>query len=289
MSYNLYLKPRNGSLPFESVAAYFSNKPHYQVEGPVFAYHNGDTGVYFSIAYGQYDDVQGYPLRFVMNYYHPSFFSFEAELELSALVRQFDLVVYDAQANGMGQGEYDGEKFITGWHHGNGFAYQAASELQDETHIDVLTLAQNDLHGMWGWNKNRGRYREHLGESFFVPQIWPMKIAGKVTTATMWPYKTPTFIPKAKFIIIPRDRSKTEAQDNNKPEIVILPWEVVEPLIGKYSEKIQEDGFLINSYKDVPDDVQSFVQKQPPLNMAAERLAFDKVLDQELWDTHTNQ
>ncbi len=295
MSYDLFLKPREGDISFPQLAGYFGSRPGYQRGENEFWYHNGDTGVYFSIYFRGADagaDIErpGFPLHFNMEFYRPSFFAFEAEAEVSSLVRKFDLIASDPQALGMGEGDYDGEKFLNGWHSGNGFAYQAAQELKaNDEQVNVLTLAQHDLHGMWGWNRNRVRYQKHLGEAYYVPPIWPMKIEGHVTTATMWPDGIPTFIPKAKFLIIPRDKYGPKGGANTKKDMAIIPWEQVEPIIGKYSEKIQDDGYLINSYEQVPADVESFIKELPSSDVHAERVAFDSVLDLELWKSSAAQ
>jgi len=48
------------------------------------------------------DETLDYPIAFNLNYYRPSFFVLEAEPEVTALVRQFGLVVMDPQMQGMG-------------------------------------------------------------------------------------------------------------------------------------------------------------------------------------------
>lgn len=46
MSYDLFLKPRNGSLSSEQFASYFQSRPNYTVEGSQAWYQNEATGVY---------------------------------------------------------------------------------------------------------------------------------------------------------------------------------------------------------------------------------------------------
>jgi hypothetical protein len=55
----------------------------------------------------------------------PSFFVFEAESEVTRIVRELDFVVLDPQTEGMGEGEFDPSIFISGWKKSNELGYSA--------------------------------------------------------------------------------------------------------------------------------------------------------------------
>ena len=276
MGYKLHLKPRNGMQP-EQFEAYLSSRTNYTRDQNNFNYTNKNTGVYFTVTADNQDHI-----LFSMNINLPSFFAFEAEEELRHITRDLDLIVIDPEQNSAH--DYDGERFLREWRNRTNHASEAFKQMQEsnERSIQLYTLEQKDLHKMWSWNKNRKLYQEHLGNSFYVPPIWPVKISNTVSTATMWPNGIPTFIPQANFIIIARDKVSQEQATEKKPDISVIPWNQAFQIIEKYSEKIQEDGFLVNSYTEVPEEVKQFIS-QLPSSGKVERISFDNILDRELW------
>ncbi len=54
-----------------------------------------------------------------MNFYRPHFFALEALPELEVFVEAFDLTVEDPQVGGMGEREFVGFLFGSGWSEGN--------------------------------------------------------------------------------------------------------------------------------------------------------------------------
>ena len=131
MSYDLYFKPRSGELSQDRFLRYFQNRPLYVVQNQQAWYQDEDTGVYFSFEMrapdeGEEDDpAAAYPVSFNMNFFRPSFFALEAEPELSRVVSDLDLVVLDPQNDGMGEGNFDPARFVSGWRKGNEFGYSA--------------------------------------------------------------------------------------------------------------------------------------------------------------------
>src|SRR5262245_29767647 len=131
MSYDLYFKSRSGepSVSAEDFASFFRARPNYEVSEQQAIYQNEATGVYFIFDIGDEESEEEepglLPLSFNLNYLRPHIFGLEAELELSTLVKQFDLLVSDAQIDGMNEGEYSADGFLRGWNTGNEFGYQS--------------------------------------------------------------------------------------------------------------------------------------------------------------------
>jgi hypothetical protein len=144
MSYDLYFRPRTGELTESAFNAYFRDRPHYKMEGAQAWYQNEDTGVYFLFerqdSEPQPDDEgEAFPATLNVNYFRPSYFGLEAQPEVTAFVRAFDMTVSDPQLDGMGEGEYVAERFLTGWNKGNEFGYEAI--LRDPKNREGLRAA----------------------------------------------------------------------------------------------------------------------------------------------------
>ena len=96
MSYDLFLKPRNGVIDRTALTQYFANRPGYKTEAGKARYINEETGVYFYFNFAEKpavdidqsddegpDETLDYPVAFNLNYYQPSFFVLEAEPEVT--------------------------------------------------------------------------------------------------------------------------------------------------------------------------------------------------------------
>src|SRR5579859_5849952 len=126
MSYDLFLKRRDGSFDAESFLTYFRPRPWYKIDSRQIWYANEDSGVYFSIELSERPETTEHcPLALNVNFFRPSYFILEVEPEITGLVQHFDLIVFDPQTEGMGEGDYQKELLISGWNHGNEFAYSA--------------------------------------------------------------------------------------------------------------------------------------------------------------------
>lgn len=189
MSYDLYFKPRTGVVDRRKILAYFSSRSNYEVASSQAWYRNEDTGVYFVFEMQNEREMQGaadYPVALNINYFRPSYFVQEAEPEVTAFVRKFDMVVSDPQMHGMGEGEYDPELLKSGWNHGNDFGYSAILRApKNETNIVLLPSAP--LLSAWSWNVERQKLQDKLGDSKFVPRILFILLDGDVKTAAVWP------------------------------------------------------------------------------------------------------
>src|SRR5262245_23974370 len=118
MSYDLffYRDKEQPAIPGTAFQKYFRARAHYQVKDSQAWYENEDSGVYFSFDYRERKEEEGTGnVSFNMNYNRPHIFGLEAELEVSAFVQFFRVLVDDPQDAGMGQGAYTPQGFLQGW------------------------------------------------------------------------------------------------------------------------------------------------------------------------------
>ena len=289
MSYDLFFKPRSGTFSEEGFHAYFRDRPNYQCEGPQAWYGNEETGVYFVFELqnqapaGDEDEESGeFPVALNINYFRPSFFVLEAEPEVTAFVRHFDLLVSDLQTNGMGEGEYDAGKLVAGWNHGNEFGYTAI--LRDESNrkgIHHLPTAR--LHDAWRWNYGRARLQEEVGENTFVPRIMFLDLGGSTVTAAVWPDGIPIVAPPVDFLCVPRKELAPSRFFRKQEDTTFVAWEKAEPVLLEHGTR-NADGTITLDYGTPPPTIVKFVQSLPKEPRSVAGLPADQVLDRELYE-----
>ncbi|GAB4060880.1 hypothetical protein [Uliginosibacterium sediminicola] len=290
MSYDLYFKPRNGFFSEEHFHAYFGNRPNYKYEGAQAWYGNEDTGVYFVFelqteqAPEENDDepIEPFPVALNINYLRPSYFIFEVEPEVTAFVKNFDLLVSDPQVEGMGDGEYNAEKLLSGWNYGNEFGY--TSILKDENNRSgVSHLPAAQLQSAWKWNWSRSEVQTRAGESKFVPRIMFMNLGGSTVTAAVWPDGIPVVVTRVDYLCIPRKELAPTRFFRKKEDTTFVEWDKALPILLKHGTQ-NEDGSISLNYMTPPSDVVKFVQSLPAENRAVAGLSADKVLDREIYE-----
>ena len=290
MSYDLYFKPRSGSFSGELFHAYFRNRPNYKCEGVQAWYGNEDTGVYFvfELQTEQPPEVDGdepleyFPVALNINYLRPSYFIFEAEPEVTAFVNHFDLLVSDPQMEGMGDGEYNAEKLLSGWSCGNEFGY--TSILRDESNRSgIAHLPAEKLHNAWRWNWSRSEVQARVGESKFVPRIMFMNLGGSTVTAAVWPDGIPVIITPVDYLCIPRKELAPTKFFRKKEDTTFVTWDKALPVLLKHGTQ-NEDGSISLNYVTPPADVVKFVQSLPAENRTLAGLSADRVLDREIYE-----
>lgn len=286
ISYDLFLKPRNGPFSSEQFASYFQSRPNYTVEGSQAWYQNEATGVYFVFEFQEEDDEDEtyYPAAFNMNYFRPTFFVKEAEPEVSAFITTFDMEVDDPQMEGMGTGDYNPEKFTSGWLHGNEFGY--LSILKD--HPDVITLPTKTLDQVWSWNFNRARLQESLTDDVFVPSILLISYQGSFLTACVWPDAIPSIIPPVDILLIGRKELAPRKLFRKVEDMAIGYWKDLEPLLERSKSRMEGSAYVLD-YQSVPADIVTYIKSLDPVDMGAlQRASADQVLDAELVKKYLN-
>jgi hypothetical protein len=291
MSYDLFLRPRSGSVTRESFQQYFAERPHYKVEADQAWYQNQDTGAYFVFEYSDKtvsnaldgDHEPRYPLSFNLNYFRPSFFGTEAEPELSAFVAAFDLIVDDPQTNGMGRGDFDRQKFLTGWAAGNEFGYGAVlGQLRKQNDPKKIhTLPTAEIERIWRWNLEREKRQAEVGVDCFVPRIFLIEQEGRIRSAAVWPDGIAALLPKVDYLAVGREELAPRSFFSGaKRDIVLAEWKAAEALLAAHSSQDGEGWRL--DYSSPPDDIKKFVRSLPASDKKIPGVTPDSVLNAEL-------
>ncbi|MBV8193021.1 MAG: hypothetical protein JOY64_34215 [Alphaproteobacteria bacterium] len=285
MSYDLYLKPRTGSIDAATVLDYFRRRPKYTVSGEQAGYENEDTGVafFFNINHGEPGEpTADYPVLFNLAYFRPSFFSVEAEPEVTAFVRSFDCVVLDPQTDGMGQGEYQADKLVAGWRCGNQFACQAVLAL-DNAPNSIFTLPADKLHTVWQWNYDRASFQDRIENDRFVPLIVFLQVDGRLSTAIVWGDGVAMAFPVVDYILVARRELAPRRWIKQTPDTTLLTWqdavEIMEPYICRYG-----DGSFGLSYDRTPEPLRDAIRRLGRSSQTLQLVGAESVLDAELID-----
>ena len=289
MSYDLYFRTRSGSLPAERFEAYFHKRPHYRFEGRQAVYENEDTGVYFlfeqddgSGAADQDADSERFAAAFNINYFRPSVFGLEAEPEVAAFVRAFNLSIVDPQNDGMGEGDYDSKGFLRGWNAGNAFAFRAFLSNPDEK-MPYKSTSRAVIHRAWTWNYGRTALQEKLGDDKFVPAVFFFEKADKIKTFSVWPDGIAIAVPDVDYFYVMRNELAPRRFFRRKEDAALLRWKEAVPVFSKHQMKRKDPTFVL-AYDSPPADVREFVTGLPRLDGNLKGVASSEVLDQELVD-----
>lgn len=286
MSYDLFMKPKSEEISIERFQSYFEGRKNYIIDGVQAWYQNEDTGVYFAFEYQEKEEGENdeyFPFAFNMNYFRPTFFVREAEPEIRAFISAFDLTVNDPQTNGMGEGEYNSEKFISGWLFGNEFGYQAV--LKDHSGVD--SLPSTKLEEIWEWNNKREKRQDEVVDDVFVPSIMLLKHQGKVVTVCIWPDAIPSVIPPVDLLLIGRRELAPRKFFRKVEDMAIGLWGDFQPLFNRHKNKMQGNAYYFY-YESVPNDIKKVIQNLASIDLGTlERLPFDQVLNQELVEKYT--
>jgi len=294
MSYDLFFRKRSAEkqISYNDLADYFEEREWYEVGDNQFVYTNDDTDVYFVFDYtgedeedsddesGSENDPTALPVAFNLNYYRPHIFGLEAETEVTAFVRHFDLLISDPQSDGMGDGEYSPEGFLKGWNAGNEFGYQAILGREDSDE-EPLTLPTETIEAVWRWNFERDAFYEEIDDDIFIPSVIFLLQEETIQSVAMWPDGIPTAIPKVDLVMMPRQEL---GPDGHQEEIdyLLLPYADVEPLLANFPEGERHLPYRKLSYQTPPDDVREFFQNGKSNEVDLKRVAMDAILNAEL-------
>jgi hypothetical protein len=293
VSYDLFFRGRGPDrcLSWDEFKAYFSIRPNFNVQETQAWYSNNDTDVYFSFDYSErgdsgeaeVDEVSStIPVSFNVNYYRPHPFGLEAELEVGAFVRHFDLMVSDPQTSGMGEGEYSRDGFLSGWNAGNEFAYRAiASQNQSKA---SLTLPASKLRAYWHWNFQRAERQVNLGDSMFVPKILFIDVTGETRTAAAWGDGIPVLLPSVDLVLVPRRELAPAKQPESIQDVVLFTRVELAPILGRFREVSGEIPCHELSYDETPAEIERAIRAKQPMSDKLKGVPFGEILDQELME-----
>jgi len=286
VSYDLFFKPRVGAVDPGAFQNYFAERRNYKVDPPQAWYQNETTGVYFvfELRTKEDDDDEGgggevYPVSLNINYFRPSYFIHEAELEVTAFVKHFDMLVSDPQMGGMGEGEYQSDLLLRGWHQGNRFGYSAM--LRDPAkRPNTTSLPSEVLLRSWQWNYGLRFLQERLGESKFVPRIMFLLVDGVPATAATWPDGIPIAVQHVDYFIVPRKDLAPRRLFKRVEDHTVVAFQDVLPLFEKH-RSINAPEFVLN-YDVPPKDIAKFVEALPKSERKIQGVSTDSMLDKEL-------
>jgi hypothetical protein len=286
MSYDLFFRTCSEALPSERFEEYFNGRMNYTVDGRHASYENPDTGVYFLFEQdaepsGEEAETSPFAATFNMNFFRPSVFALEAEPEVTAFVREFDLTVEDPQNDGMGEGEYDSAKFLIRWNAGNAFAFRAF--LSDPEYPRPKTLPRAAIHRAWEWNRDRAALQTKLGDDKFVPAVFFFEQSNRIRTFAVWPDGIPIAVPDVDFFFVMRKELAPRRFLWRKEDHALLSREDAAPVFARFKER-RSDALFVLDYVSPPADVREFVTGLPRLNGNLNGVAASEVLDQELVD-----
>jgi hypothetical protein len=285
MSYDLYFHRGGGAPSVGSIRKYFSKRKNFAVGEKRAHYENERTGVYFGFDFTDPTGGDVAPLAFNLNYFRPHVFGLEAEPELTRFVDFFELSVDDPQGEGMGKGRYTPEGFLTGWNHGNRFAYRACLSIPEAKTERHFTLPALKNQALWRFNRAYDSLYEHLEDSIgdlppcFVPTAMLLGLpSGKVATAVVWTLDMPLVLPEVDLILSKRDEGLCAAP--LREVLGLLPvaetWEA--DFVPADGSELGLRSFVVEEPKgELPDRLWASMR---PMELS--RLSTDQVLDAEL-------
>ncbi len=281
MSYDLFLGPWSGRLDRGRLASYFGSRVHYRLNEQEAFYLNPDSGVYFAFEFApEAKESDPLPVGFNINFFRPSYFILEAELEVSAFVRHFDLMVFDPQVDGMvGEGEYQSDLLIKGWNSGNLLAFSAFLK-EPEGARGLAIYPSAALTDIWRWNLARSERQARAGEDKFVPRVGFFRIEGMAKSFALWPDGIPTIIPSVDYLLVARKQLCSAS--GTAIDQALLTWRQALPVLDRHSTIAADNSFLPNYDREPPDELVSFLRSLPAHVGEPEFLQNDQVLDMEL-------
>jgi len=283
MSYDLHLHFDKG-VTERDFLEYFAGRRHFTARGNEVVYQNPDTTVGFFL---RYELSKGFLSRkslaaahFELNYFRPSFYGLEAQIELSALVTRFAPRIEDPQINGMGQGPYSGDGFLRGWNYGNTFAVGAitASNPQHK----VVTMPTDKLLTAWKWNYNKPQLSAEVGERQFVPSIMTVAVANTPSLVVVWALGMPVVLPKVDFVLVGREESGVKRYG-------LAPWSDVLVQVRRAGIDVSSDPLDIQ-YPVTPDPIARWVAEIREVDLKTlPRLSLSEIIDSAILEAATRR
>jgi hypothetical protein len=288
MSYDLFFRSRPSERPINAVTfrEYFGNRRHYQInEGSQVWYSNEDTGVYFVFDLsepGEDPEAPVIDVTFNLNFYRPHIFGLEAEPEVANFIATFNPIIFDGQTNGMSEGPYSREGFLSGWNTGNRFGYSAVGGQQGAETPCLLPSAE--IERAWRWNLGREARQRQVGDSIFVPKIAFLNRARRANSVVVWGDLIPIHLPEVDLILVGRDAFAPKKLFGRKADYALPAWADLLPVIK--SRRKSEDGVVYYKVDDLKPSkgLQSWIRALPTYQPTKNGVAVDQILNLEIWN-----
>ncbi|MBW2257802.1 MAG: hypothetical protein JRI25_24815, partial [Deltaproteobacteria bacterium] len=158
-------------------------------------------------------------------------FALEAVEDVAAFVDAFGLEVEDPQVEGMGEGPFTVEGFLSGWRAGNRFAHQAITS--QHTDYTILHKPAAINRAVAAWNRVREYYMDWMGtvemRGGFAPTVIyvkPEDAPDEVLTAAIWSEGMACALPEVDLIIaINEGEASPRAIPLDALRNLLLPYE----------------------------------------------------------------
>jgi hypothetical protein len=184
----------------------------------------------------------------------------------------------------MDEGEYDKELLISGWNHGNEFAFSTFLG-EPKNQGTLLCLPSAKLMKIWTWNRNRKALQAQHGELKFVPRISFIRRNQDVLSVVVWPDGIPSVVPPVDCLIVLRQALAPRRFLGRAEDRTLLSWEKARELFERHGSRQPGDAILLD-YDRAPRDVVRFIRSLPGGNGKISMVTVDQVLDRELVDKH---
>jgi hypothetical protein len=179
-------------------------------------YQNKETGVYFSIDYGNFDDKEDIDINnlnfkdfedtqfsFNINFLRPHFFGLETFPIVARFVDEFDLYILNPQdlSEVEEPRKYTAEELLNNWAETN--AEQSAIFLEKNQN-GLAYHPLTDSIESWKFCFGREKLQDSLNDDIFVAGIFYLKPKGEniVKTLSIWPESIPVILPPTDFVYI---------------------------------------------------------------------------------------
>ena len=198
------------------------------------------------------------------------------------IVEKFDLLVLDDQIDGMGEGEFSSQQFLSGWNKGNELGYH--SIVQQYPNEKLPTLPTTKIEACWRWNFAQAELQEKLGDDVFVPRIMFLNRGGIAATTVVWPDGIPIAIPKADIVFIQRQSILPKKIFRSPEDKVLASWNEVDSLLEQFPRKEGALPYRLLLYTSPPDSVVTHLRGLKPNSEKPEGVSIDKILNAEIVD-----
>jgi hypothetical protein len=272
-SLDLIFKP---AIRRDRLLAHFSGRKHVTIAQDTVRYGSKDTGAYFFVKLRCSRNLllqrTVTAAETEVNYVRPSFFGLEAEKEIAALVAAFRPQIFDSQIQGMGEGPYSTDGFLSGWNFGNLFSVR--SILSSGSDPTLLSMPAEELRAAWMWNYRRAELQT-LWPHCFVPIIMIFRIDGRLRRAVVWGEGMPVLLPRVDCVLVVPDGSRAK-------RIGLASWSEIVALAKRAGFDTAKDPLEL-LYLVPPPAIADWVANIAPIDEAAiKQIPPSEIIDDEV-------
>ncbi|MFY0692512.1 MAG: hypothetical protein JXR14_11400 [Paracoccaceae bacterium] len=277
MSYDLFFIPADMPLDLGMLKTFLSERRFYHTGKNHAVYDNPATDVKFVWEFGEElpgAQAQSAPARgakavLSVDYMNPTFFAREAAIEVDALMRSFDLKVYDPQEDRMSESPFDADAYEDSYARHAGA--MAMSLIENAKPSDIPPVCPREtLEMVWDWNYWHDDLKLGLEEDLFVPTIQFARYDGTLHTAVVWGDGVPALLPKVDMVLIAHLRiaPETGLLRRQKPFYELVPYDAfAHDFRGFFSPDPELGGGLVCPNERRVEVLDYLLQRKPGIVM----------------------